>query len=160
MKMFWSLTLIFILIGCTKGAKSPDGLIKMFAKDVATKKLDMDYFEKYTTGDMLAAIQDLGLEDFEKKTRMVNVTGVKVKILNKNCEGQKCIITYNVKYDTKNKKEGTFGSEVKKVAELEQDQEYWKLAKVTNLKTFHESNEAINPLTDEAPKPEVKEEVK
>lgn len=156
MKIFLNLICFIFLVSCTKGAKSPDGLIKMFAKDVATKKLDMDYFEKYTTGDMLAAIQDIGLEDFEKKTRMVNVSGVKIDILNKNCENAKCIITYLVKFKTKNKEEGKFGSEVKKVAEVIQDEEFWKLSKVTNLKTFHESTKAINPLTDDGPSAEDK----
>lgn len=155
-----NILIVFILIlnvACTKGAKSPEGLIKMFAKDLATKNLDMDYYEKFTTGEMLSQIKEMGEEEFEKNTRMVNVTDVKVEILSKNCEGNKCVVTYSAKYKTKNKEEGTFGSEVKKIAEVIKEEEFWKMAKVTNLKTFHESNQAINPLVEEPPKAQVEE---
>lgn len=155
MKNLFLLIFMLAIVSCTKGAKSPDGLVKMFAKDIATKKLDMDYYEKFTTGEMWSQIQDMGEEEFEKNTRMVNVTDVKIKILNKICEGSKCVITYNAQYKTKNKEEGNFESEVKKIAEVQQDGEFWKVAKVTNLKTYHESNKAINPLTDDFPKKEI-----
>lgn len=146
------LVVAFVLVSsCTKGAKTPDGLITMFAKDVATKKLDMDYYEKYTTGEMLNLIKETGLDEFDKKTRLVNVNDVKVKILNKTCEGSKCVITYRVKYHTKSHSEGSFESEVKKIAELEQFEKYWKLAKITNLKTYHESSKPINPLDEDVP---------
>lgn len=155
MKKIASLILMLVFVSCTKGAKSPDGLVKVFAKDVATKKLDMDYYEKFTTGEMWDQIQEMGEEDFSKNTRMVNVTDVKIKILSKTCESNKCVITYTAKYKTKNSEEGKFESEVKKIAEVQQDGEYWKMAKVTNLKTFHESNKPINPLTDDFPKKEI-----
>lgn len=149
------LILMFVIISCSKRAKSPDGLIKMFAKDLATKNLDMDYYEKFTTGDMFSNIQKLGEEEFEKNTRMHNVTDVKIKILNKTCEDQKCVVTYIAKFKTKNNDEGKFDSVVKKIAEVHQDGEYWKVAKVTNLKTFHESIKPINPLTDDFPRKEI-----
>lgn len=149
--------MIIISVGCTKGAKSPEGLIQMMAKDLATKKLDMDYYEKFTTGAMLEQIKDLGEEQFEKNTRMVNVSDVKVSILSKTCESDKCVVTYSAKYKTKNSDEGKFESEVKKIAEVKKEEEFWKLVKVTNLKTYHESSEAINPLTEEPPKEAVEE---
>lgn len=146
------LFVMLVLVSCTKGAKTPDGLVKMFAKDISTKKLDMDYYEKFTTGEMWKKIQNIGEEEFSKNTRMTNVTDVKVKILNKTCENSKCVITYNVKYKTKNNEEGKFESEVKKIAEVYQEEEFWKVSKVINLKTYHESNKPINPLTDDFPK--------
>lgn len=155
MKNLVSLALVLMVVSCTKGAKSPDGLVKVFAKDIATKKLDMDYYEKFTTGEMWAQIQEMGEEDFSKNTRMVNVTDVKIRILSKTCESSNCVVTYTAKYKTKNSEEGEFESEVKKIAEVQQDGEYWKMAKVTNLKTFHESNKPINPLTDDFPKTQI-----
>lgn len=146
------LIIVLVVASCTKGAKSPDGLVKKFAQDIATKNLDMDYYEKFTTGEMLKEIQELGEENFEKNSRMANVTNVKVRILSQTCESDKCVITYNVKYKTKNSDEGKFDSEIKKIAQVHKEEEFWKMSKVTNLKTFHESTKPINPLTDDYPK--------
>ena len=136
------------MMACTKGATTPEGLIRAFVDDVSTKKMDLDYFEKFTTGELLESIQTIGIENYENETRMKRVTDAKVEILSKNCEASKCIVTYIVKFKTKNQDEGKFQSEVKKIAEVQREGEFWKLSKVTNLKTFHESFKAINPLED------------
>lgn len=154
MKKIIIVLLGFAVISCTKGAKSPDGLIIMFAKDISTKNLDKEYYEKFTTGEMWDQINEMGDDEFEKNSRMANVTDVKVEILSKTCEKDRCAVTYRVEYKTKNTDEGKFDSEVKKIAEVHQDGEFWKVAKITTLKTFHESSKAINPLTEDVPKSE------
>lgn len=158
-KIILMLSSLIILFSCTRGAETPEGLIKMFAKDVSTKKLDMDYYEKFTTGAMWKQISEMDEEEFQEKTRITNVENVKIKILSKNCENDKCIITYIVTYKTKSSSEKSFSTEVKKIAEVHKSEDkFWKIAKVNNLKTYHESNGPINPITDEAPKKEYSEE--
>ena len=140
-----------LIVACTKGATTPEGLIRTFVNDVSTKKMDIDYFEKFTTGELLESIQTVGVENYENDTRMKSVTGAEVEILSKNCESSTCIVTYIVKFNTKNPDEGKFKSEIKKIAEVKREGDFWKLSKVTNLKTFHESYKAINPLDDQVP---------
>jgi hypothetical protein len=150
MKIFLILISV-IFFGCSKGAKTPEGLIQLFVQDISSKKLDLSYFEKYTTGEMWQEIQEAGVEEYEKKSRMLNISSVKVSILNKNCQKTSCALTYSVSFKTKDKVEGEFASEVRKIAQVEQVDEYWKISKITNLKTFHESGQAINPLVEDKP---------
>jgi hypothetical protein len=146
-KMIYLLSFV-VMFSCTKGADTPEGLIKTFVKDVATKKIDRDYYQKYTTGKFLAVVEDQSDEDLEKNTRMPGVKRVNVKILSKNCDGPKCIITYIVSYLTQTKEDSNFKSEVKKIAEVIKVEEYWKLANLRNLKTYHESTTAIGVSSD------------
>lgn len=154
MKLVLILTLSFAIFSCTKGPDSPEGLIKMFVKEAATKKLDREYYEKYTTGELLESIENTTDEQLEKDSRLNGVSSVSVKIMSKNCQNNNCVVTYIVEYKTESKSESTFSSEVKKVAEVEKIGEEWKISSVRNIKTFHESKEPINPMQDEEPKPE------
>lgn len=142
------LFVLVIALSCTKGADSPEGLIETFVKDVATKSIDREYYQKYTTGKFLAVVEDQSDEELEKNTRMAGVKKVNVKILSKNCNGDKCVLSYLVKYVTETKEESNFKSEVKKIAEVVKVDDYWKLANLKNLKTYHESTEAIGVSSD------------
>jgi uncharacterized membrane protein len=137
-----------VIFGCTKGADTPEALIKTFVKDVATKKIDREYYQKYTTDKFLAVVEDQSDEELEKNSRMSGVKEVKVKILSKNCDGPKCIVTYTVSYTTETKEDSNFKSVVKKIAEVVKVDDYWKLSNLRNLKTFHESNKAIDVSND------------
>lgn len=143
---------LFTLIGCDKGAKSPEGLIKKYVSEITSKKVDMEFFEKHTTGDLWERISELDEEEFAKFIDLRKVKNPKVEISNKICAGPKCTVTYIVRYDVVDKDSKIFQSEVKKVATVEKEGEYWKVAEVTNVKTYHEAEEPINALED--PKPE------
>jgi hypothetical protein len=148
MKKLIYLMSFVVVFGCTKGADTPEGLIKTFVKDVATKKIDREYYQKYTTGKFLAVVEDQTDEELEKNTRMSGVKKVKVKVLSKNCDGPKCIVTYTVSYTTETKEDSNFKSVVKKIAEVIKVEDYWKLANLRNLKTFHESTKPIGVTSD------------
>lgn len=140
-------TLVMILItACNKDATTPEGLLTMFIKDITTKKLDHEYFEKYTTGKLLESVEQLNADEFEKFSNLSNIKDPQIKVTKKNCSDQKCTLTYIVKYDHHVKKAKEFESEVKKLATLVKSGETWKIEEVSNLKTFHE---AVNPITVE-----------
>lgn len=151
MKNMLFLLVLVISFSCTNGAETPEGLIEMFVKDVSTKKIDRDYYQKFTTGKFLEVVESLSDEDLEKNERMAGVDDVSVKIISKSCQDDKCVLTYIVKYNTNSKEDKSFASEVKKVAEVVKSGEDWKLSDLRNMKTYHESEEAINPMQDEAP---------
>ncbi len=146
MKYLIFLSLILTLIACDKGPKTPEGLIKMFVTDLSSKKVEKSYFEQYTTGELWDAVKDLDEEEFNNYANGKKVKKVKLKILNKNCVGDTCNLTYEVGYaEGKGAEEGKgdFHSEVKKVAVVVKQEDSWKIYKVSNIKTYIEAQNTI-----------------
>lgn len=146
MKKLLLLVFVFALFGCDKGAKTPEGLIKKYVTEITTTKVDKDFFEKHTTGDLWGKISELDEEEFKKFVNLGKIKNPKVDISNKICSGDSCTVTYIIKYNIADKKSTKFETEVKKVATVIKDGEFWKIAEVTNIKTFHDSIEPINAL--------------
>ncbi|MBD66867.1 MAG: hypothetical protein CME62_16815 [Halobacteriovoraceae bacterium] len=147
-----SVTLVF---SCSKDAKTPEGLIEMVALDMTTKKLDKEYFQKYTTGKLLEKIEELNEEELKKYSNLSHVQKPKVEVLRKNCSQQRCSLTYIIRYNVVQNEKVDFKTEVKKIATVIKEDEKWKVEEVTNLKTYHEATQPINALEEEpATKPE------
>ena len=80
------------------------------------------------------------------KKSLKNIKIDSYKMLSKSCQDKKCFITYSVSYLTKIDDKAQFSSEVKKIAEMVQIENKWLISDVSNIKTYHESLEPINPL--------------
>lgn len=145
------LLMIFLVVACSKDIKTPEGLLTKFTEDITTKKMDRDYYSKYTTGKMKESIEKLSDEEFDSYGNLSRVENAKVEVLKKNCTADKCALTYIVKYDYKSEgsKDKDFKSEVKKVANLVKVEETWKIEDVSNIKTYHESVKPINALENQ-----------
>jgi len=148
MRVLIILSLLIMFVSCQEDAKTPEGLLRMYITDITSKKVDRDYFETYTTGKMLEHINTLSDEEFNSFVDLSKVRSPKLEISNKNCEGEKCSLTYVIKYDVVLEDKKEFQSEVKKVASLIKDGETWKISEVSNIKTFHDSLIPINALED------------
>lgn len=143
--------LMVIVVGCSKSIKTPEGLLVKFSEDITSSNMDRDYYYEYTAGKMKEEIEALSDEDFEAYRDLSRVKNAKIEILKKNCSDDKnCTLTYIIKYDQKGleKEGGGFKSEVKKVANLVQVEEVWKVSDVSNIKTYHESIKPINALEE------------
>ena len=150
MKLVFLSMFLVMFISCDKGAKTPEGLLKMYVNDLTSNaSISKDYFEKYTTGKLWESVVDLDEESFKKFISMSKVKNAKVQVSNKNCVASQCTLSYIVKYDTVEESKKTFKSEVKKVAILVQEGEFWKISEVSNIKTFIEASVPINALGDE-----------
>jgi hypothetical protein len=77
---------------------------------------------------------------------MRNIKTESFKILSKSCQEKKCFLTYSVGYLTKKDDKTITSSEVKKIAEMIQVENKWLIEDVSNIKTYHENLEPINPL--------------
>ena len=144
--------ILILLTACSYSPKSPEGLIKMFVKDTSSKNVDREYYEKFTTGEILEAADTLTDEELENNSKMGNVKKAETKIVMKKCESeQKCVVTYIVEYTYQSSSEdkASFKNEVKKIAEVEKVDGSWKIASVTNLKTYIEANEPIDALKED-----------
>lgn len=139
-------TVLFVLGACSPSPKTPEGLLRMYVHDVTTKKLGKDYYLKHTAGELRSDVEALAEEELERRSYLANVSNTKVDIINENCRDQKCVLTYVVKYETKKGEKSTFEAETKKLAEFVKVDDEWKIASVTNLKTFFEAKEPISPM--------------
>jgi hypothetical protein len=141
---------LFALLSCDRGAKTPDGLLKMFITDLSERTVDKAYFEENTTGELWESVKDLEEEEFKSFISSRKAQRPKLKIILKNCSGDICNITYEVKYleGKETEKSKGFLSEVRKVAIVEKHDGMWKLSKVSNVKTYIEAKESLQIIPD------------
>lgn len=145
MKIFL-LALLFILSSCLKTDMGPEAALKDFVESRIGQVIEKEFILERVTGQMLQSFENMSDEDFAKFADMKNIKADSFKILSKSCQEKKCFITYSVSYFTRSEDKNQFSSEVKKIAELVQVENKWLIADVSNIKTYHESLEPINPL--------------
>ena len=141
-----SFVYILLLVSCMKNDLSPEAALKDFVDSRIGKVVDREFVLERVTGKMLQSFENMATEDFEKFADMKNIKMESFKILSKSCHDKKCFITYSVSYLTKTDDKAQFSSEVKKIAEMVQVESKWLISDVSNIKTYHESLEPINPL--------------
>lgn len=139
-------SLLFLLTACMQDAKSPDGALQDFVEARIGKVVTRDFVLEKVTGKMLQSFENMSDEDFTKFADMRNIKRESFKILSKSCQDKKCFITYSVAYNTGDNDKKAFASEVKKIAEMNLVDGRWLIADVSNIKTYHEALEPINPL--------------
>ncbi|MFP5385018.1 MAG: hypothetical protein ACLGHN_03005 [Bacteriovoracia bacterium] len=105
-----------------------------------------EYILERVTGKMRQSLENVTEEEFTKFADLRNIQKDSFKVLSKSCQEKKCFITYSVSFRTREKDETKFTSEVKKIAEVVNENGKWLIADVSNIKTYHEALEPINPL--------------
>jgi hypothetical protein len=139
--------LLFLFVSCLATDLSPESALKDFVDSRIGKIIERDFVIERVTGKMLQSFENMSDEDFQKFADMQNIKADSFKILSKSCQENKCFITYSISYLTKgDTKKTIFSSEVKKIAEMIKVENKWLIADVSNIKTYHESMEPINPL--------------
>lgn len=140
------LPLLLILASCIKDNHSPESALKTFVESRMGTVVTRDFVLERVTGKMKESFENMTEEDFAKFADMRNIKSNSFKILSQSCQEKKCFITYSTGYITSDSDKSTFTSEVKKIAELLQVDGKWLIADVSNIKTYHEALEPINPL--------------
>ncbi len=140
------LSFLFLLFSCLEDNRSPEAALKDFIElrigNVVTRS---SVLEK-VTGKMRQSLENVTDQEFQQFADLRNVERESFKVLSKSCQDETCFITYSISYKTKQNDKNTFTSEVKKIAELSLVAGKWLIADVTNIKTYHESLDAINAL--------------
>lgn len=143
--MKFILCALILLASCVKDDLSPEGTLKTFIEARMGSVVTKDFILERTTGKMRQSLENISEEEFNKFADMRNVQKDSFKILSKSCQEKKCFLTYSVAYRTKEDDKTKFTSEVKKIAEIVNENGKWLIADVSNIKTYHESLEPINP---------------
>jgi hypothetical protein len=139
--MKWILPLLFLL-SCTQSAKSPEELLNSFLEERQKGPLNRAFVLEHTTGTLNESFMSIPAEQFPLVVFGGNPENGKIKILRKNCNGDKCVLTYIVSFKTK-LESSSYSTSVKKVAEIVKEDGEWLLSDVFNTKTYHETESAI-----------------
>lgn len=144
--MKWILPLLLILTSCLEDNSSPESSLKNFVESRMGSLVTREYVLERVTGKMRQSLTNISDEEFNKFADLRNVKKDSFKILSKSCQDKKCFVTYSIGYQTMEKDQAAFVTEVKKIAEIQNENGKWLIAEVSNIKTYHESLEPINPL--------------
>jgi hypothetical protein len=144
--MKWLLPILFLLTSCLEDNSSPESALKNFVEARMGTTVTREYILERVTGKMRQSLENISEEEFAKFSDLRNVKKDSFKVLSKSCQEKKCFITYSVGYQTLEKDKTSFVSEVKKIAEIQSENGKWLIAEVSNIKTYHEALEPINPL--------------
>lgn len=144
--MKWILPVLLILVACNQDNLSPESALKSYMDGRIGTVVTRDFILERVTGKMKAAFETMSEEEFNKSADMRNIKKDSFKILSKSCQEKKCFLTYSVAYQTKESEKTAFTTEVKKIAEVVSEGGKWLISDVSNIKTYHEALEPINPL--------------
>ncbi len=144
--MKWILPLLLFLLSCQEDNLNPESALKSFVESRIGNVVTKEFVLERVTGNLQQSLVNISDEEFMKFADLRNLKKDSFKILSKSCQEKKCFITYSVGFATSNQDKPVFNTEVKKIAELVFDNGKWLISDISNIKTYHESLEPINPL--------------
>lgn len=137
---------LILFTSCLQDNQSPESALQAFVEARIGNVVTREFVLERVTGNMKQSLENISEEDFVKFADLRNVKKNTFKVLSKSCQEKKCFLTYSVSYVTRDKDVSTYTSEIKKIAEVVQENGKWLIAEVNNIKTYHEALEPINPL--------------
>ena len=143
--MKWFIPLLMIFTSCLKENLSPESTLQSFIESRMGNVVTRDFILEQVTGKMKQSLENISEEEFIKFSDLRNVKKDSFKVLSKSCQAKTCYLTYSVSYQTVDNDKASFSSEVKKIAEIVNENGKWLIADVSNIKTYHEALEPINP---------------
>ncbi|HXH32028.1 MAG TPA: hypothetical protein VNJ01_14560 [Bacteriovoracaceae bacterium] len=144
--MKWLLPFMFLFAACLKDKLSPEAALKDFVETRFGHVVTRQFILEHVTGKMKQSLENISEEEFQKFSDLRNVKNDSFKVLSKSCQEKMCYLTYSISYRTSKDDKPTAASEVKKIAELHLVEGKWLIEDVSNVKTYHEVLEPIEPL--------------
>ncbi|MCO4794666.1 MAG: hypothetical protein KC493_13190 [Bacteriovoracaceae bacterium] len=136
------LSFMFVFSSCTKKGNSED-VLKGYVKYRFSPTQSKDELLGRTTGTLNDKITEMNEEAFKDFVSMEKFKMRKFEINLKRCSEDQCFITYTLSYDQYQDGKRQYENEVKKIAEIRKIEESWKIADVSNVKTYIDSKEEI-----------------
>lgn len=138
------IAIVLILCGCTKKLGPNESLQQFVYKSLNGQMSQSDLLE-LTTGDLHTALSALDETEVADYLKFEGANRESFQINLSNCENDTCYLTYTLKYERTENGEKTFDVELKKIAEMRKVEERWLLADVTDVKTYYQSAQPIEP---------------
>lgn len=145
MKYFKFIVIQILIIGCTAtNFQNPETVLKEYVDYRFSKHQTRPHLLKYATAFLRQSIEEMTEKDFHDFKKTHNYKKRKFKINLKKCSGDQCHLTYTVTYDIIKENRNLYSVEVKKIAELHRESNTWKIASISNIKTFLDSKISID----------------
>ena len=134
---------LFFLISCTK-KQSAEETLYSFVKYRFKENQSKDILLSQTTGILFKKIEDMDADTFKKfiTNKQLKLKKYKVDLI--KCTDIVCFITYTLSYNQTDKSGPKYLTEIKKIAELQLEGGLWKIADVSNIKTYIDSKRPLN----------------
>lgn len=142
MYVFTLLVFSFLFSSCTKKSNSED-VLKGYVKYRFSPAQSKEVLLEKTTGSLKERISTMSEDEFKDFVSMEKFKMRKFVINLKRCSDDQCFITYTLSYDQYQEGERKYENEVKKIAEIRKQEDGWKIADVSNVKTYIDSKEEI-----------------
>lgn len=149
MKLFSIILLLLTAVACLDDNRSPEAALTEFIELRMGTVVTRDAILEKVTGKLQQSLENISDEEFQKFADLRNVSRESFKIVSKSCQEEKCFITYSLTYRTREGDETKFTSEVKKIAEVHNQQGKWLISDVSNIKTYHEAMVPIEAMGDQ-----------
>lgn len=141
MKKFLLLLLV-VFVSCQKES-SPESALETLVSTRFSSSSRSDVL-KVVTGKLKNQIESMDEKKVEHFLDSEGLKKRKLKITLKNCEKDKCFLTYVLKYDDVRPQGSKFEIEVKKIAQIDLVGESWLVSDINNLKTYIDSKDPID----------------
>lgn len=135
--------LMFFVFACSKDMRTPEGALYSYVTDVSQGEPNRDFYMERTTGDLKSFIKGMTDEQFANFNQLPAMSQLKVDIEKKICEGDRCSITYIVKYNQLSGGKLTDKIESKKLAVLLKIEDLWKISNIKDIKTSIEASKQV-----------------
>ncbi len=125
--------------------RGPESVLKRFVDYRFVLGQTRDDMLSMTTGVLNINIAEMTDEEFKNFSNMEGYKLISFNINIKKCEVDQCYLTYIVKYSISKSNELSFNAEIKKIADMRMESGSWKIADISNIKTFYDSKKPIFP---------------
>lgn len=147
MKHFMFL-LLLSLMACTSRDMTPEKALREYVEGSIGHHVDREFVLQRVTGKLQQVVTNMSDEDFLVFANLSSLRPEGFNVLSKSCQSDRCFLTYTVSYQKLKEDQKSFKTEVKKIAEIQQVNGKWLIADVSNIKTYLEALEPINPLDE------------
>ncbi len=142
-KTLVALSLLVLVFGCTK-KNDPENALLDYVNYRFEKSQGRDKLLDMTSGELNLSIQQMTDEEFQKFSDVAKYRRGNFNVSLKKCTDDTCFITYTLKYDMMEQDVKTLSAEIKKVAKLVREGQVWKIADVSNVKTYFDSKQPLD----------------
>lgn len=137
------LSLCALLFACN-GPDTPEAALRDFIHYRFKGSFEREKVLEKSTGELYGRIEAMDDQEFSEFSRDNLSDSFSLKILLSKCEENKCFLTYTLAYDMNETTDASAEMEVKKIAELHRVEKTWKVADVSELKTYIQMNKQLD----------------
>ncbi len=145
--MFKFLLIIVTIVGLSSCSKKlgPEESLREFVRLSISGKMNKGTLLDTTTGQLRTDLEALDEDQMAKYLKVEGATRDSFRVNLSNCQPKVCYLTYTLKYEQATNGVKAFEVELKKMAELRLEDENWLLADITDIKTYYQAEQPIEP---------------